>query len=46
MEDGQLSKKDIRESIAGKLQQMSADDLALKYKQIEVQLFEFANFLE
>ncbi len=46
MDDGQLSKEDIRENIAKKLQQMPADELALKYKQIEAQLFEFANFLE
>lgn len=46
MEEGQLSKRDIRDSIASKLQQMPADELTFKYKQIEEQLFEFANFLE
>ncbi len=46
MEEGQLSKKDIREGVSKKLRQMSPEELALKYKKIEAQLFEFANFLE
>ena len=46
MEEGQLSKQDIRDTILKKLNQMPADELARKYTQIETQLFEFANFLE
>ena len=46
MEEGQLSKKDIRESVIKRLRQMSTDELAEKYKKIEEQLFSFANFLE
>ena len=39
MEEGQLSKKDIRESVIKRLRRMSADELAEKYKKIEEQLF-------
>ena len=46
MEEGQLSKKDIRENVIRTLGQMSADELNIKYKEIEEQLFYFANFLE
>ena len=46
MEEGQLSKKDIRESVIKRLRQMSTDELAEKYKKVEEQLFSFANFLE
>lgn len=46
MEEGQLSKKELRESVALKLKEMSADERHMKNKQIEEQLFEFANFLE
>ena len=46
MEEGQLSKKDIRESVIKRLDRMSADELAEKYKKIEERLFGFANFLE
>ena len=46
MEEGQLSKKDIRESVIKRLHRMSADELAEKYRKIEERLFGFANFLE
>ncbi len=46
MEEGQLSKKDIREGVSKKIRRMSPEELALKYNKIEAQLFEFANFLE
>jgi len=46
MEEGQLSKEDIREVVSQKLHGTPADELDLKYKKIEDQLFGFANFLE
>lgn len=46
MEEGQLSKEDIRKKMVGTLSQVPTDELNLKYKLIEDQLFSFANFLE
>jgi len=46
MEEGQLSKTDIRENVAEIINQTPPEELALKYHKIEAQLFEFANFLE
>lgn len=46
MEEGQLSKTEIRKVVAEKLRQMSPEELASKYKEIEARLFGFANFLE
>lgn len=46
MEEGQLNKKDIRESVIKRIRRMPANEVAEKYKKIEEQLFGFANFLE
>ncbi|RTZ96311.1 MAG: 5-formyltetrahydrofolate cyclo-ligase [Deltaproteobacteria bacterium] len=46
MEEGQLSKTDIRENVAEIINQTPPEELALKYHKIQAQLFEFANFLE
>ncbi len=46
MEEGQVSKEDIRGNIAETLDRISPEALDSKYSRIEAQLFEFANFLE
>jgi len=46
MEDIKEKKREIREDMAKKLKEFSADELIEKTRGIEERLFEFANFLE
>ena len=46
MEEVQESKSEIRDRVISAIQALSTEDLAAKTSQIEIRLFEFANFLE